>query len=87
MWPIVGLPFGMRPVIESLILSPIITMSPMTRYQPATPHSNSIKRPDCSKCGTAMLLFGIEAESPDRELLSFECPQCQNIETRSIKSE
>jgi phage FluMu protein Com len=34
-----------------------------------------------------MLLFGIEAESPDRELLSFECPQCQNIETRSIKSE
>jgi hypothetical protein len=85
MWPIVGLPFGM--VIESLILSPIIMMSPMTRYQPATPHSNSIKRPDCSKCGTAMLLFGIEAESPDRELLSFECPQCQNIETRSIKSE
>jgi hypothetical protein len=87
MWPIVGLPFGMRPVIESLILSPIIMMSPMSRYQPATPHSNSIKRPDCSKCGTAMLLFGIEAESPDRELLSFECPQCQNIETRSIKSE
>jgi hypothetical protein len=87
MWPVVGLPFGMRPVIESLILSPIIMMSPMTRYQPATPHSNSIKRPDCSKCGTAMLLFGIEAESPDRELLSFECPQCQNIETRSIKSE
>ena len=86
-WPIVGLPFGMRPVIESLILSPIIMMSPMTRYQPATPHSNSIKRPDCSKCGTAMLLFGIEAESPDRELLSFECPQCKNIETRSIKSE
>ena len=30
-----------------------------------------------------MLLFGIEAESPGRELLSFECPQCQNIETRS----
>ena len=30
-----------------------------------------------------MLLFGIEAESPGHELLSFECPQCQNIETRS----
>jgi hypothetical protein len=77
----------MRPVIESLILSPIKMMSPMTKYQPATPHSNSIKRPDCSKCGTAMLLFGIEAESPGRELLSFECPGCQNIETRTIKSE
>jgi phage FluMu protein Com len=78
----------MRPVIESLILSSRkIMMNPMTRYQPATPHSNSIRRPDCSKCGTAMLLFGIEAESPGRELLSFECPRCQNIETRTIKSE
>jgi hypothetical protein len=55
----------------------------MTRYQRATPHSNSIKRPHCSKCGTVMLLFGIEAEGPGRELLSFECPQCQNIETRT----
>jgi hypothetical protein len=34
-----------------------------------------------------MLLFGIEAESPGRELFSFECPQCQNIETRTGKSE
>ena len=59
----------------------------MTKYQPATAHSNSIKRPACSKCGTAMLLFGIEAESPGHELLSFECPNCQNIETRIGKSE
>jgi hypothetical protein len=34
-----------------------------------------------------MLLFGIEAESPGRELLSFECPRCLNIETRTGKSE
>jgi hypothetical protein len=59
----------------------------MTRYQPATPHSDSIKRPDCSKCGTGMDLFGIEAESPGKELLSFECPNCQNIETRIGNSE
>ena len=59
----------------------------MTEYQPATSHSNSIKRPNCSKCGTAMLLFGIEAESSGRELLSFECPRCQNIETRIGKSD
>jgi hypothetical protein len=59
----------------------------MTKYQPATPHSNSIKRPDCCKCGTAMFLFGIEAESSGRELLSFECPRCQNIETRIGKSD
>ena len=58
----------------------------MTIYQPVTAHSNSIKRPVCSKCGTAMLLFGIEAESPGHELQSFECPKCQNIETRIGKS-
>jgi hypothetical protein len=34
-----------------------------------------------------MFLFGIEPESPGRELLSFECPQCHNIETRTGKSE
>ena len=59
----------------------------MTKYQPATSHSDSIRRPECSKCGTAMLLFGIEAESPGRELLSFECPRCQNIETWTGNSE
>ncbi len=58
----------------------------MTMYKPATPHSNSIKRPACSKCGTAMLLFGIEADSPGHELLSFECPKCHNIETRTGKA-
>ena len=59
----------------------------MTRYQPATAHSNSVTRPVCSKCGTAMLLFGTEAESPGHELLSFECLNCQNIETRIGKSD
>ncbi len=59
----------------------------MTAYQPAMPHSDSIKRPACSKCGTATVLFGIEPDSPGLELLSFECPKCQNIETRIGKSE
>ena len=59
----------------------------MTQYQPATPHSNSIKRRACSKCGTTMLLFGIEPDRPGHELHSFECPKCQNIETRIAKSE
>ncbi len=34
-----------------------------------------------------MLLFGIEPESPGLELLSFECPRCNNIETRIGKAE
>jgi len=58
----------------------------MTHYQPATPHSNSISRPNCSKCGTATLLFGIEAEKPGYELWSFDCPKCNHIETVIGKS-
>jgi hypothetical protein len=43
----------------------------MTTYQPRTPHSDPIKRPDCSKCGTLTRLFGIEPAKPGFELLSF----------------
>jgi hypothetical protein len=53
----------------------------MTTYQPATAHSDSIKRPECSKCGTKLRLFGIEPERPGYELHSFECPNCNRIET------
>jgi hypothetical protein len=59
----------------------------MTRYEPATAHSDGIKRPSCSKCGTGMLLFGIEPDRPGYELQSFECPKCNNIETRIGKAE
>ena len=59
----------------------------MTTYQPTTPHSNSISRPNCSKCGTATLLFGIEPEKPGHELWSFDCPKCNHIETVIGKSE
>jgi len=59
----------------------------MNTYQPATPHSDSVERPNCSKCGTGMYLFGIEPESSGKELLSFECPKCHNIETRIGKAE
>ena len=52
----------------------------VTIFQPATPHSDLIKRPDCPKCRTTMRLFGIEAERPGYELRSFECPKCNHIE-------
>ena len=57
----------------------------MTAYQPATPHSDLIKRPACPKCGTAMRLFGIEMKSRADELHSFECPACQHIGTDVAK--
>ena len=53
----------------------------MTTYQPATLHSDLIKRPDCTNCGTKMRLFGIEPERPGYELLSFECPKCNHLQT------
>ena len=59
----------------------------MTTYQPATPHSDSVVRPNCPKCRTRMLLFGIEPQRPGYELLSFDCPKCQHIETRVGKAE
>jgi len=54
---------------------------PMILYQPATLHSDSSKRASCSDCGAATHLFGIEAERPGYELLTFVCPRCEHIET------
>ena len=59
----------------------------MTTYRPATPHSNSIERPKCSKCGTPTLLFGIGPQPPGYELVSFDCPRCRHIEVRVAKTE
>lgn len=58
----------------------------MTTYRPRTPHSDSIIRPNCPSCRTHMNLFGIEAEKPGHELLTFVCPQCEHIETAIGKS-
>jgi hypothetical protein len=52
----------------------------MTTYQPASPHSDSIKRPGCF-----MRLFGIEPERPGYELHSFECPSAGTLKRRSGK--
>jgi hypothetical protein len=52
----------------------------MITLQLATPHWDSILRPDCAVCGTRMRLFGIEAERPGYELHSFECPNCNHIQ-------
>jgi hypothetical protein len=60
----------------------------MTIFKPATPHSNSIVRPNCTKCGTATFLFGIEAaDRPGYELQTFVRPKCEHIETAVGKAE
>jgi predicted RNA-binding Zn-ribbon protein involved in translation (DUF1610 family) len=57
----------------------------MTDYRPATAYSDAIERPACPKCGTAMRLFGIEADGPGHELHSFACPACHHIEAKRAK--
>jgi hypothetical protein len=49
-------------------------------FAPATPHFDSIVRPDCAECGAATLLVGIEAERPGYDLHTFQCPDCGNFE-------
>ena len=49
-------------------------------FASATPHSDCIVRPSCSECGTATFLVGIEPERPGYELLTFQCPKCENFE-------
>ena len=57
----------------------------MTTYQPRTLHSDFIKRPYCTKCGTQTRLFDLEPEKPGYELHSFACPKCNHIETAVAK--
>ena len=53
----------------------------MTKYQPATPTTDAIVRPPCTKCGTKTFLAGIEPDRPGYELYTFECPRCGQFET------
>jgi predicted RNA-binding Zn-ribbon protein involved in translation (DUF1610 family) len=39
----------------------------------------------CPKCGREMRLIGIEPESPQRDLFTFECEECAHIEVRGIR--
>lgn len=57
----------------------------MTKYQPATPASNALVRPPCTKCGNATVLIAIEPGEPRFDLNTFECPRCGQIETTVTK--
>jgi hypothetical protein len=38
----------------------------------------------CPNCKVEMRLFGMEAESPTRDLFTFECHTCGRIEARGV---
>jgi hypothetical protein len=57
----------------------------MTIFGPATPYSNSIVRPPCSKCGLRMLLARIEPDKPDHDKRTFVCSICDHSESFVVK--
>ena len=54
---------------------------------PATPYADSIKRPDCPRCGTRMMLarFSPARDKPDHDQRTFECPKCRNRRSGVVK--
>ncbi|TMJ02156.1 MAG: hypothetical protein E6G97_13365 [Alphaproteobacteria bacterium] len=57
----------------------------MTLYKPATPYSDSIKRPQCLQCGTSMLLARIEPDKPDHDRRTFQCAECGHSLSEVVK--
>jgi hypothetical protein len=39
----------------------------------------------CRKCKLELRLFGIEAETLERDLYTFECVKCGRLEVRGVK--
>jgi hypothetical protein len=52
----------------------------MTKFQPATAYTDSIKRPDCPRCSTRMMLARITLarNKPTHDECTFDCPKCGN---------
>jgi DNA-directed RNA polymerase subunit M/transcription elongation factor TFIIS len=59
----------------------------MTAFTPATAYSGSIKRPNCPRCGTRMMLarMTLVRDKPDHDERSFECPKCGNEVSEVVK--
>jgi hypothetical protein len=39
----------------------------------------------CQKCKLELRLFGIETETAERDLYTFECMKCGGLEVRGVK--
>jgi len=39
----------------------------------------------CRECKLELRLFGIETETAERELYTFECTKCGHLEVRGVK--
>jgi predicted RNA-binding Zn-ribbon protein involved in translation (DUF1610 family) len=47
--------------------------------------SRAIVRPPCPKCGTSMMLAGIEPATPGHDKRTFQCPNCNHSESEVVK--
>ena len=51
-----------------------------------TPHAlDVIERPQCPRCSTRMWLARIEPDEPGHDRRTFECPQCDYLESIVVK--
>lgn len=44
-----------------------------------------VERPMCPLCGARMGLSQVEPDKADHDRRTFECPECENIETVVVK--
>jgi transposase-like protein len=42
-------------------------------------------QPICPKCGARMWIVRIEPDEPGHDKRTFECPQCENVLTETVK--
>ena len=56
----------------------------MTDMQPGKTDPLRTEHTPCPKCGNPMGLTRIEPDSPGKDLRTFECGQCQHIETMVV---
>lgn len=57
----------------------------MAQHQTVPSHTKTIDRPSCVVCGAQMWLAYIEADGPDRDKRTFECPVCETNEIEFVK--
>jgi ribosomal protein S27AE len=59
----------------------------MTLFEPRTPYSDSITRPNCPRCGTRMMLARLSPvpNKPGHDKRTFECPKCGNEVSEVVK--
>jgi hypothetical protein len=57
----------------------------MTQHQVVSSHTETIDRPLCIVCGAQLWLACVEADGPNHDKRTFECPVCETHEIEFVK--